>query len=78
MKHIDWMAKIMLTTGLIVAYGYALEAFFSWYGGDKYEMYMFKNRVTGPYTAGRTTDPVADERGIHPAVDVGQKVPAPT
>lgn len=48
-KHIDWMAKIMLTTGLIVAYGYAIEAFFAWYGGDKYEMYMFKNRVSGPY-----------------------------
>jgi Ni/Fe-hydrogenase subunit HybB-like protein len=49
-KHLDWMAKIMLTTGLIVAYGYAVEAFFSWYGGDKYEMYMMKNRMfTGPY-----------------------------
>src|SRR5205814_2228149 len=27
MKHIDWMAKIMLTTGLIVFYGYIIEAF---------------------------------------------------
>jgi len=49
-KHLDWMAKIMLTTGLIVAYGYAMEAFFAWYGGDTYEMYMMKNRMfTGPY-----------------------------
>lgn len=48
-KHLDWMAKIMLTTGLIVAYGYAMEAFFSWYGGDKTEWFMMKNRVSGPY-----------------------------
>lgn len=50
MKHIDWMAKIMLTTGLIVFYGYIMEAFYAWYGGDKVEAYMmFHNRMSGPY-----------------------------
>jgi molybdopterin-containing oxidoreductase family membrane subunit len=39
----------MLGTGLIVAYGYSQEAFFSWYSGDKYESFMYWNRITGPY-----------------------------
>src|SRR5205085_10095471 len=49
--HLQNMAKIMLATGLIVAYGYFLEAFMSWYGGNKYEWYMQMNRATGPYRA---------------------------
>ena len=49
MRHIDAAAKVMLGTGLIVAYGYSMEAFFSWYSGDKYESFMYWNRVTGPY-----------------------------
>ncbi|MGA8027059.1 MAG: NrfD/PsrC family molybdoenzyme membrane anchor subunit [Bryobacteraceae bacterium] len=49
MRHIDACAKLMLGTGLIVAYGYSQEAFFSWYSGDKYESFMYWNRMTGPY-----------------------------
>jgi len=49
MKHLDWMAKIMLTTGLIVFYGYLVEVFYAWYGGDKAEMEMMHNRMFGPY-----------------------------
>ena len=49
MRHIDSCAKLMLGTGLIVAYGYTQEAFFSWYSGDKYESFMYWNRITGPY-----------------------------
>jgi molybdopterin-containing oxidoreductase family membrane subunit len=48
-RHLDWMAKIMLVTGLIVTYGYAMEAFYSWYSGSFFEGYMMKNRMTGPY-----------------------------
>ena len=33
MRHIECMAKVMLGTGLIVAYGYAMEAFMAWYSG---------------------------------------------
>ena len=40
MQHIDNMAKVMLATGLIVAYGYAMEAFFGWYSGNQYERFM--------------------------------------
>jgi Ni/Fe-hydrogenase subunit HybB-like protein len=47
--HLENMAKIMLATGLIVAYGYAMEAFISWYSGNPYERFNYWNRVTGPY-----------------------------
>lgn len=49
MRHIHNMAKIMLVTGMIVAYGYANEAFFAWYSANPYEGYMMQNRMTGPY-----------------------------
>ena len=49
MRHIQNMAKVMLATGLIVAYGYLMEAFFGWYSGNTYERYMINNRMTGPY-----------------------------
>jgi Ni/Fe-hydrogenase subunit HybB-like protein len=48
-KHLDNMAKIILATGLIVAYGYGIEAFMAWYSGNTYERYMMWNRATGPY-----------------------------
>jgi len=49
MQHIENMAKVMLATGLIVAYGYIMEAFFGWYSGNIYERFMIYNRMTGPY-----------------------------
>jgi Ni/Fe-hydrogenase subunit HybB-like protein len=48
-RHIDNMAKIMLATGLIVSYGYLMEAFMAWYSGNEYELYMIRNRIMGPY-----------------------------
>jgi molybdopterin-containing oxidoreductase family membrane subunit len=48
-KHLDNMAKVMLATGLMVTYGYAMEAFVAWYSGSPYESYMMQNRLTGPY-----------------------------
>ncbi len=47
LRHIEAAAKFMLGTGLIVAYGYSMEAFFAWYSGDKYEAFMYWNRMTG-------------------------------
>ncbi|MGD9589946.1 MAG: NrfD/PsrC family molybdoenzyme membrane anchor subunit [Pyrinomonadaceae bacterium] len=48
--HLVYMAKIMLATGLIVVYGYAMEAFFGWYSASEYEWFMVKNRIwEGPY-----------------------------
>jgi Ni/Fe-hydrogenase subunit HybB-like protein len=49
MRHLENMAKITLLTGLIVAYGYMVEAFFGWYSANAYENYMIFNRMTGPY-----------------------------
>src|SRR3989442_7007387 len=49
MRHIHNMTKVMLVTGMIVAYGYMNEAFFAWYSGNPYEGYMMLNRMTGPY-----------------------------
>jgi molybdopterin-containing oxidoreductase family membrane subunit len=48
-KHIDNCAKLMLVTGLIVAYGYASELFMGWYSGDTFDWYMNYNRIAGPY-----------------------------
>lgn len=50
-KHLDWCAKIMLATGLIVFYGYVMEVFYAWYSGNPYELYLVKNRMFGPYSA---------------------------
>ncbi len=50
-RHMDWMAKILLATGLIVFYGYILEVFYSWYSGNFYEYKLLINtRFTGPYS----------------------------
>jgi molybdopterin-containing oxidoreductase family membrane subunit len=49
LRHIDNCAKLMLVTGLIVAYGYAMEVYMAWYSGDEYETYMTLNRMLGPY-----------------------------
>jgi Ni/Fe-hydrogenase subunit HybB-like protein len=49
MRHLQNMAKVMLLTGLIVAYGYAVEGFMAWYGGNQYEGFMMLNRLFGPY-----------------------------
>jgi Ni/Fe-hydrogenase subunit HybB-like protein len=48
-RHLNNMAKILLVTGLIVAYGYMIEAFIAWYSANTYEVYMMRNRMTGPY-----------------------------
>ncbi len=49
-RHIEAMCKVMLLTGLIVAYGYAMEHFAAWYSGNGYEEHVFfKTRARGPY-----------------------------
>src|SRR6476469_8143291 len=46
-RHLAKSAKVMLATGLIVAYGYTMEAFFAFYSGNPYEKFMFLNRAFG-------------------------------
>jgi molybdopterin-containing oxidoreductase family membrane subunit len=50
-RHLENMGKVMLATGLIVFYGYVMELFFAWYSANTYEIFMARNRVTGPYSA---------------------------
>src|SRR6202451_4205444 len=48
-KHLDNCGKVMLATGLIVAYAYIMETFTAWYSGNVYEEQAFWNRMTGHY-----------------------------
>lgn len=48
-RHVENSAMVMLATGWIVAYGYGIEAFVNWYGGDPYESFLRWNRLHGPY-----------------------------
>ncbi len=42
-RHLQNMGKVMLATGLIVVYGYAMEFFFAWYSGHHVEQFTFWN-----------------------------------
>jgi molybdopterin-containing oxidoreductase family membrane subunit len=48
-RHLQNMAKILLATGLMVAYGYFMELFMAWYSGNALEQYTTLNRMQGPY-----------------------------
>ena len=48
-RHLDNMNKILLATGCIVAYSYAIEVFMAWYSGNIYEEFAAANRAMGPY-----------------------------
>lgn len=48
-RHLDNMAKVMLASGLIVAYGYLTETFTAWYSGHDAEWFVIVNRAAGPY-----------------------------
>jgi Ni/Fe-hydrogenase subunit HybB-like protein len=50
MRHLENMAKVMLATGLIVAYGYYYEYFMSVYSGNKFDLYLTEMRFHGPYS----------------------------
>ncbi|TMA28469.1 MAG: hydrogenase [Deltaproteobacteria bacterium] len=50
LRHLEAMSKVMLLTGLIVAYGYLMEHFIAWYSGDEFESHVFfQTRARGPY-----------------------------
>jgi molybdopterin-containing oxidoreductase family membrane subunit len=49
LRHLQNMAKVLLATGLIVAYGYLMEIFMAFYSGNQFEEFMLLNRIQGPY-----------------------------
>jgi Ni/Fe-hydrogenase subunit HybB-like protein len=50
-RHLDNMAKLLLATGLMLAYSYIVEIFIAWYSGDMYERYTYlAARPFGPYS----------------------------
>lgn len=49
LNHLDNMNKIILATGCIVGYSYAVEFFTAFFSGNPYERFVFTNRAIGPY-----------------------------
>jgi molybdopterin-containing oxidoreductase family membrane subunit len=49
-RHLDNSAKLLLATGLIVAYAYLIEPFYAWYSGSEYEMYAYWSRMFGEHS----------------------------
>jgi molybdopterin-containing oxidoreductase family membrane subunit len=47
--HLEEVAKLIIVTGLIMLYAYAVEPFMAWYGGDLFERQSMILRATGPY-----------------------------
>jgi molybdopterin-containing oxidoreductase family membrane subunit len=48
-RHLENMNKIIVATGTLVGYAYAMEFFIAWYSGSEYEVFTFINRAFGPY-----------------------------
>ncbi|HWL51854.1 MAG TPA: NrfD/PsrC family molybdoenzyme membrane anchor subunit [Chthoniobacteraceae bacterium] len=56
-QHIDKMCKIILLTGSMVGYAYAMEFFMAWYSGSPYEIWVFlRNRVADPFIFSKIFD----------------------
>ncbi len=47
--HMEKMNMILLVTGMMVGFAYAMEFFIAWYSGVEYEKAIFILRATGPY-----------------------------
>jgi len=48
-RHLDYMAKLILVTGLVLTYFYACELFTSWYSGDHFEKASLFWRLSSTY-----------------------------
>ena len=49
LDHLEKMNKIIVLTGSMVGYAYAMEFFIAWYSGVPAESFVFINRALGPY-----------------------------
>jgi Ni/Fe-hydrogenase subunit HybB-like protein len=50
-KHLDNMAKMLLTMGMFVFFAKLSDFFMAWYSGDLYEQYHAADEITGSYRA---------------------------
>jgi molybdopterin-containing oxidoreductase family membrane subunit len=50
LDHLEKMNKVMVLTGSMVGYAYAMEFFVAWYSGSQFETFVFLNRALGPYS----------------------------
>lgn len=48
-RHLDYLARLMLTFALVVDYSYVMEIFTAFYTGEEYYRYVYIDRWTGPY-----------------------------
>lgn len=46
-RHFDLIAKVLLASGWVVAYGYATEIFVGWYSGGHYELWIVERKLVG-------------------------------
>lgn len=51
LRHLENMAKILLMTGMMVGFAYAMEFFVAWYSGNEYEKWVFANNRANPAVA---------------------------
>lgn len=49
LNHLEKMNKVILATGMMVGYAYAMEFFIAWYSGNQFETFVFINRAFGSY-----------------------------
>ena len=47
--HFENLSKLLLLTGMIVAYAYVIEFFMAWYSSNPFEQQSFWNRAFGDY-----------------------------
>ena len=48
-RHLDVLCKLLLTSSLVSRYAYLMDAFTTFYGGDRAERVMFDARLFGDY-----------------------------
>ena len=46
-RHLENINKVILTTGMMVSYGYLMEHFIAWYSQDQFELFVFADRRAG-------------------------------
>jgi Ni/Fe-hydrogenase subunit HybB-like protein len=48
-RHLDVLGRLLLTSSLFVGYAYIMDAFTTYYGGEKAEVVMFQEKLLGYY-----------------------------